>query len=42
VSVDITGCGPSEASRKIRDALTPALLKNQSEALEQRKDAGIV
>jgi hypothetical protein len=27
VSVDITGCGPDEASRKIRDALTPAPLK---------------
>ena len=36
VSVDITGCGPNEASRKIRDTLTPAPLKNQSEASEQR------
>ena len=30
VSVDITGCGPDEASWKVRDALTPASLKNQS------------
>jgi shikimate kinase len=36
VSVDIAGCSPDEASRKVRDALTPALLKNPSEALEQR------
>jgi shikimate kinase len=24
ISVDITGCGPDEASRKVREALTPA------------------
>jgi hypothetical protein len=24
ISVDITGCGPDEASRKLREALTPA------------------
>ena len=35
VSVDITGCSPDEASRKIRDALTPAPLKDESEASEQ-------
>jgi len=35
VSVDIAGCSPDEASRKVRDALTPALLKNPGEALEQ-------
>ena len=35
VSVDITGCDPDVASRKVRDALTPALLKNQSEASER-------
>jgi shikimate kinase len=36
VSVDIAGCSPDEASRKIRDSLTPAPLKNQSEASERR------
>jgi shikimate kinase len=36
VSVDIAGCSPEEASRKVRDALTPALLKDPSEALQQR------
>jgi shikimate kinase len=36
VSVDIAGCSPHEASRKVRDALTPVLLKDPSEALEQR------
>ena len=36
VSVDIAGCSPEEASRKIRDALTTALLKDPSEALQQR------
>jgi shikimate kinase len=44
VSVDITGCGPDEASRKIRDALTPALLIDESEASEQcfaRMHAGL-
>jgi len=35
VSVDIAGCSPEEASRKIRDALT-APLKDESEASEQR------
>jgi hypothetical protein len=27
VSVDIIGCGPNEASRKVRDSLTPTSLK---------------
>jgi shikimate kinase len=36
VSVNIAGCSPDEASRKVKDALTPALLKDPSEALEQR------
>jgi shikimate kinase len=37
VSVDIAGCSPNEASRKVRDALTsPALLKDQSETSERR------
>jgi shikimate kinase len=36
VSVDIARCSPDEASRKIREALTPAPLKDESEALEQR------
>jgi shikimate kinase len=36
VSIDITGCNPNEASRKIRDALTPAPLKDQSEASRRR------
>lgn len=36
LSVDIAGCSPDEASRKVRDALTPALLTDPSEALEQR------
>jgi len=36
VSVDIAGFSPEEASRKVRDALTPALLKDPSEALQQR------
>ena len=36
VSVDIAGCSPDEASRKVRDALMPALLKAPGEALEQR------
>ncbi len=36
VSVDISGCRPNEALRKVRDALTPAPLKNQSEASERR------
>jgi shikimate kinase len=35
VSVDITGSSPDEASRKVRDALTPAPLKDQSQALER-------
>jgi len=34
--VDITGCSPDEASRKVREALIPVLLKDPSEALEQR------
>jgi shikimate kinase len=34
MSVDIAGCSPDEASRKVRDALTPVLL-NPGEALEQ-------
>jgi hypothetical protein len=29
VSVDITGCDPNEASRKVRDSLTLAPLKDQ-------------
>ena len=37
VSVDIAGCSPDEASRKVRDALTPALLKGPGEALERRR-----
>jgi shikimate kinase len=36
VSVDIAGCGPDEASRRVRDSLTPALLKEQGEASERR------
>jgi shikimate kinase len=32
VSVDIAGCDPDEASRKVRDSLTPAPLKDQREA----------
>jgi shikimate kinase len=32
VSVDITGCSPNEASRKVRDLLTSAPLNDQSEA----------
>ena len=36
VSVDITGCSPNEASRKVRDSLTPAPLKYQREASERR------
>jgi shikimate kinase len=36
VSVDIAGCNLEEASRKVRDALTPALLRDPSEALQQR------
>jgi shikimate kinase len=36
VSVDIAGCKPDEASRKVRDALTPGLLKDPGEALERR------
>jgi shikimate kinase len=35
VSVDITGSNPDEASRKVRDALTPPPLKDESEALER-------
>jgi shikimate kinase len=35
VSVDIAGCNPDEASRKIKDALMPAPLKDDSEASEQ-------
>lgn len=34
VSVDIAGCSPDEAVRKVRDALTPAPLGNRSEASE--------
>jgi shikimate kinase len=36
VSVDIAGCGPDEASRKVRESLTPAPLKDHGEALERR------
>jgi shikimate kinase len=36
VSVDIAGCSPDEASRKVRDALTPAALRDESEASQQR------
>jgi shikimate kinase len=36
VSVDITGCSAEEASRKLRDALTPAPLKDQTDATERR------
>jgi shikimate kinase len=36
LSVDITGCSPDEASRKIKDALTAGPYKDQSEASEQR------
>jgi len=40
VSVDITGCDPDEAVRKIEDALTPARLDNRSEAPDPaRQDA---
>ena len=35
VSVEITGSSPDEASRKVRDALTTAPLKDQSEASER-------
>jgi hypothetical protein len=40
MSVDIAGCSPDEASRKVRDSLTPAPLKDQGEASE-RRSAGI-
>jgi hypothetical protein len=40
VLVDIAGCCPDEASRKIKDALTPAPIKDESEASDQRP-AGI-
>ena len=36
VSVDITGCSPNEASRKVMDSLMPAPLKYQREASERR------
>lgn len=36
VSVDITGCNPDEASRKIKDALVPAPFKDGSEASTPR------
>jgi shikimate kinase len=36
VSIDITGCSSDEAARKIRDALPPAPMKDESQALEQR------
>lgn len=36
VSVDIAGCGPNEASRKVRDSLTPSPLKDPREASERR------
>jgi shikimate kinase len=36
VSVDVTGCSPDEASRKVKDALTPAPFKDEGEASEQR------
>jgi shikimate kinase len=36
VSVDITGCSPDEAARKVKDSLTPAPLKDQGEASERR------
>jgi shikimate kinase len=36
MSVDITGCSPDEGSRKVSEALIPALLKDPSEASEQR------
>jgi shikimate kinase len=36
VSFDITGCDPDRASRRIKDALTPASLKDESEASKQR------
>jgi shikimate kinase len=35
VSVDITGCRPDEASLKIRDALKPAPLRDESEGSDQ-------
>ena len=35
LSVDIAGCSPDEASRKIKDALTPAPFKDESEASER-------
>jgi shikimate kinase len=34
-SVDITGCNPEDAARKVRDALTPASSKDQSEASQR-------
>ncbi len=36
VSVDINGCDPDRASHRIKDALTPAPFKDESEASEQR------
>ena len=36
VSVDIAGCSPDEASRRIKDALTPAPFKDDGDASEQR------
>ena len=35
VSVDIAGCSPAEASGRVRDALTPALLNHQNEVVEE-------
>jgi hypothetical protein len=42
VSVDITGCSPDEASRKVRDALRPALLKDRSEASGRASPRGSI
>jgi shikimate kinase len=36
MSVDIAGCSPDEASRKIKDALTPAPFMDESETSERR------
>jgi shikimate kinase len=44
VSVDITGCSPDDASRKVRDALTPAPLKDPKRSVGTAlcKDASTV
>jgi shikimate kinase len=40
LAVDIEGCGPDEAARKVRDALTRAPLQDQSETMVLCKNGG--